>query len=96
MQCFYAHVNKAHNTVNIHLNKNADFYSGEILKSSFNKKFNQYDLTTGYSSVKIAYAFYLNWHDASEYFHNIQSRIIKNIQAIFPELHNAILRHIFS
>lgn len=42
------------------------------VKSSFNKKFNQYDLTTGYSSVKIAYAFYLNWHDASEYLHNIQ------------------------
>lgn len=60
MQRLYNHGNKAHaNTVNIHLNKNADFYSCEIL-SSFNKKFNQYDLTTGYSSVKIAYAFYLN------------------------------------
>lgn len=49
------------------------------------------------TAVKIAYAFYLNnWHDASEYSHNIQLRIIKNIQAIFPELHNAISLHIFN
>jgi len=49
------------------------------------------------TAVKIAYAFYLNnWHDAYVYLHNIQLRIIKNIQAIFPELHNANSLNIFN
>lgn len=42
-----------------------------------------------YTAQLKLYGLYLNnWHSASEYLHNIQ--IIKNIQAIFPELHNAM------